>query len=102
MKVRLEQVESTSKKTKCCCCEALIFTGEKYTQVVNVTTGKAVRGERYCKHCEEYAVANWETELVIDEGPDEDKHLRKMERWAAYSAAGCTHAFWEDEDHIKE
>jgi hypothetical protein len=47
------RLEATSAKrfTKCVCCEEQIRTCEPMTIVVNETTNRPVRGERYCPAC---------------------------------------------------
>ena len=79
---------------KCSCCSAQIRTCEKFLQVVN-ENGKDRRGERYCTHCEKYARMNNED---IDVEEDGETHLRSMEDYAAYQAAGCAHEYFNDRD----
>jgi hypothetical protein len=100
MKVKLETRESKTKRTKCNCCNGFIYTCEKYTQVVNADTGRAVAGEKYCKHCKEYAVANWEAELVFEDNDnDGERSLRERETFAAYQAAGVSReTYFNDKD----
>lgn len=81
---------------KCSCCSAQVRTCEKFLQVVN-DNGKDRRGERYCLHCENYAHMNNEdigTEADVDDG---EHHLRQMENFAAYRAAGCSHEYFNDQ-----
>ena len=85
---------------KCCCCGAQWRTCEKFIQVVK-DNGKDLRGERYCVHCESYAVKNNDiTETVVDwrQEDDGESHLRSMENFAAYKSAGCSDAYWSDRD----
>jgi len=102
--VKIDVHESKSKKTRCVCCDASIFTCEKYWQVVNATTGKAVAGEKYCKRCSDLAYANWKEEIeayIYRDEPQHDngeQHLRQAEDYASYRAAGCTDAYWTDRD----
>ena len=86
---------SAAKFLKCSCCEGQIRTCESFLQVVNNDTGKDVRGEKYCVHCEKYARMNNEIGEVSD---DEEQHLREREEYAAYQAAGCTSEFYNDKN----
>lgn len=93
--MHIEKREAT-RWIKCVCCGEMIHTCEKYLQVVN-DSGKDVRGERYCLDCEEYAYEN--NPELRENARDEDdgeRHLRMMEHYADYSAAGCREAFWDD------
>jgi hypothetical protein len=83
-----------TKWVKCAACEEMITTLHKYIQVVG-DNGKDVRGERYCPRCERYARLNNDIKDVKD---DDERHLREREDYAAYQAAGCTHAYWTDRD----
>lgn len=103
MTVRIELLEA-KHGFNCVCCRERVRSCEKYIAVVNNDTDRPVRGERYCQHCEEYAIANNEDELADPEVPadggydDGESHLRRMEQYGAYRAAGCTDAFWTDRD----
>jgi hypothetical protein len=76
------RLEATSAKrfTKCVCCEEQIRTCEPMTIVVNETTNRPVRGERYCPACasEGYPqrnnVVTVSTEATID--PDSESERR--------------------------
>ena len=82
--------------TRCTCCSEQIRTCEKYLQVTE--NGRNVRGERYCLHCEKYARMNNDIDDQDDDQDDGEEHLREMEDFAAYRAAGCTEAFWTDRE----
>jgi len=99
MMVTIETRESKTKRTKCSCCESLIFTCEKYFQVVNYNTGKPVSGGKYCKGCKEEMNETWD-DKIIEEDDDDDGEagLRQREDYAAYRVAGCTHEYWSDRD----
>ena len=97
MRVKLVKMESKSKRTKCGCCGEMIPTCQQYTQVVNADTGRNVGGERYGPCCEEYAVVNWEAELICEDNAD-DGDLASREEYAAYQAAGCASLYWGDRD----
>lgn len=97
MAVSLETREA-QRGFNCPSCGGRTRTCEKYLQVVK--NGKAIRGERYCIHCERIARLN-NPEIGEDEAAQEDdgeSHLRSMEDFAAYRAAGCTHAYYDDRD----
>ncbi len=79
---------------KCSCCAAQVRTCEKYIQVFNGE--KAVRGERYCTHCEKYARMNND---IADGDDGEEAYLRERETYAAYQAAGCTHEYFNDKNN---
>lgn len=81
---------------KCCCCGEQVRTCESYFQVVN-DNGRDRRGERYCKGCESYAYEN-NDDIDDDNDDDGERHLRQMEDYAAYRAAGCSHEYWNDRD----
>lgn len=81
---------------KCSCCGEQVRTDEKYFQVIN-DNGKNRRGERYCCGCESYAYEN-NDDIVDDDYDDGERHLRQMEDYAAYHAAGCTSEYWNDRD----
>jgi hypothetical protein len=85
---------------KCCCCQAQIRTCEKFLQVVK-DNGKDLRGERYCPNCEDYAHKNNDIHENTDwrQEDDGEAHLRSMEDYAAYKAAGATDAYWSDRDN---
>ena len=87
--------ESQSKRTKCSCCEDQIPTGEKYSEVDR---------QKYCHH------TNCHTHYIFENHPDAysernlendnaERHLRQMEDYGAYGAAGCQSAYWEDRDN---
>lgn len=95
MKVYIETREATAG-FNCCCCKERVRNCEKYTAVINNATGRQVRGERYCKHCYEYAVANNEDELEMTPSDDGEAGLRMREAYGAYAAGGCTATFWDD------
>jgi hypothetical protein len=84
-----------TKWFKCVCCSEQIRTDELYIAVVN-DSGKIVKGERYCLDCEDYAIENND---IIDNTDDGESHLRSMEDYAAYQAAGCTSEYWSDRDN---
>jgi hypothetical protein len=83
------------KWLKCQCCEEQIRSLESYFQVVE-ESGSDRKGERYCKGCLSYAIANNE-DITSDEG-DGDDGIRSRETYAAYQAAGCTNEYWGDRD----
>ena len=96
----MAKIETRAAKSwfKCASCQEQIRTDEKYLQVVQ--NGKPVRGEKYCIHCEKYArLNNPESEEDSDYYDDGERHLRQMEDYAAYSAAGCTSSYWTDRDN---
>ena len=82
---------------KCTSCGANVRTCEKYLQVTRYD-GRPVRGERYCLHCEDVARENNEIDDTPRRGCAEDGDLALREEYAAYQAAGATHAFWSDRD----
>ena len=77
---------------KCCCCSEQIRTCDSFLQVLD--NGKPVRGERYCEGCECIAHEN----NPVEEEDDGERHLRAMEDYAAYQAAGCTGEYYTDRD----
>jgi MinD superfamily P-loop ATPase len=86
------KVISAKSWIKCASCSEQIRTDEKYIQVFN--NDKQVRGERYCKGCEKYARMN---NTIEDESEDDgESHLRDMETYAAYQAAGCASEYFDD------
>ena len=91
----LVKVEARSWVT-CVGCGETVRTCEKFLQVTR-ENGRPVRGERYCLRCEDIAREN-----NIDDTPrggcSEDGDLALREEYAAYQAAGATHAFWGDLD----
>ena len=93
----IEKLEAKAGFNCVCCCER-VRTCEKYWQVT--LNGRNVRGERYCIHCEEYAIGN--NPEAVDEHvfaeDDGERFLRQQETYAAYQAAGCTNAYWTDRD----
>lgn len=89
MKIEKRQAK---RWVKCCGCEEQIRTCETFLQVVD--NGKDVRGERYCTDCESLAHEN----NPITSGDDGEEHLRRMEDYGAYQAAGCTAEYWNDRD----
>lgn len=98
MTVRIELLEA-KHGFNCVCCRERVRSCEKYIAVVSNETNRPVRGERYCSHCEEYAIINNEDELAdpTPEGYDDgESHLRRMEAYADYRAAGCTSAYFDD------
>jgi hypothetical protein len=102
MTVRIETREAKAG-FNCVCCRERVRNCEKYIAVINNDTGRQVRGERYCLHCKEYAVANNEDDLHMpDDEYDSEAGLRQRERYAAYQAAGCTKEFWTDEDIMEQ
>lgn len=92
MSLKIETREATYSLS-CVCCGERVRTCERYIQVINTTTGKNVRGERYCLHCEEEAKEN--NDISNDE-PDFGSGERLREAYGAYQAAGCTSAFFDD------
>lgn len=85
-------------RIKCVGCGEQVRTCEKYLQVQ--VNGKNVRGERYCTGCERIARLN-NPEAEGDATPEDDgeSHLRAMEDYAAYRAAGCSQEYWTDRDN---
>lgn len=71
-----------TKWLKCSCCGEQIRTCEKYLQAIT-PDGNPIRGERYCLDCEAVAHEN-------NPDHDEESHLRQMEDFAAYRAAGVS------------
>ncbi len=92
MKVRKQEA---AKSFKCCCCGEIIRKCETYAQVIN--GDQPVRGERYCVDCEPYAYQNNEIDARAAAYDDGEHHLRQMENYAAYQAAGCSAAYWDDQ-----
>lgn len=90
------QTRQAKSWVKCAACAEQVTTLNKYIQVVN-DNGKDARGERYCCRCEKYARLN--NEIVDTVEDDGEAHLRERENYAAYQAAGATHAYWEDRDN---
>lgn len=88
--MRIETREATCRLS-CVCCGASIRTCEKYLQVVT-REGKAIRGERYCLHCE---VEAYENNAIDDATPERDAE-RERETFAAYQMAGCPSAYFDD------
>lgn len=84
-----------AKQFKCCCCGEIVRKCEQYVQVMN--GDKPVRGERYCVDCEPYAYQNNQDVKFAIVDDDGEHHLRQMENYAAYSAAGCPSAYWDDQ-----
>jgi hypothetical protein len=85
------------RQKRCVCCESTIRVGERMFDL-----GK---GEKYCERCEAEAMENNPDHPAvvaengeIDAADDGERHLRQMEDFGAYQAAGCTHAYWEDRD----
>ena len=89
LEIRTQRAKSFGK---CRSCGEQWRTDEKILVVVNLDTDKPVRGEKYCVRCKDMA------ELNNDTGCDDDgeSHLRSMEDFAAYRAAGCVNAYWDD------
>jgi hypothetical protein len=80
----------------------MVRTCEKYLQVVK-SNGSDVRGEKYCTSCEGYAYENnpdavGDVDEYAGHSDDGESHLRMMEEYGAYRAAGCSDAFWGDRD----
>lgn len=82
---------------KCTCCKEQVRTCEKYYQVLE-SNGKQRRGERYCMSCEQYIYENNDDIGNDDDNDDGERFLRQMENYAAYRAAGCSDAYWNDRD----
>ena len=93
--------QSATRWFKCVCCGEQVRSDEKYIQVT--LRGKPVKGERYCLECETYAYDNNPDaameQLTVTVWDDGERHLRQMEDYAAYRAAGCTEAYWGDRDN---
>jgi|LakMenE01Jun11ns_1017448.scaffolds.fasta_scaffold8717338_1 hypothetical protein len=87
------QIVAAKSWIKCVACSEQVRTDEKYIQVMN--NDKPIRGERYCRGCEKYARLNNECDEIPDVC-DGEEHLRQMEEYGAYMAAGCASAYWED------
>ena len=51
---------------------------------------------KYCLGCLELGQENYAPE--IDDDDDGERSLRQREAYAAYQAAGCTGAYWQDRD----
>lgn len=83
-----------SRGVKCSCCAEFVPPMHPYLQVVN-ENGSDRRGERYCVDCRDVATENNPDITELDDG---ERHLRQMEDYAAYRAAGCTEAYYEDRD----
>jgi len=80
-----------ANRIKCVSCGETIRKFEKY---INLGPG-----ERYCTGCEDIALEN--NPDAGDDCQDDDdgeRHLRQMEDFGAYQAAGCTGAYWGDRD----
>ena len=86
----------SAKKWFKCDCGEQVRTDEKFFQVVE-NDGKDRKGEKYCVGCEKYAHAN-NDDIGEANNDDGEQHLRAMEDFAAYKAAGCTDAYWTDRD----
>jgi len=81
----------------CTCCSERVRTCEKYLQVKN-DSGTNRRCERYCLNCEQYAHMNNE-DIAAGNDDDGEAHLRSMEDFAAYRAAGVsTDTYFSDRD----
>jgi hypothetical protein len=88
---------------RCQCCNevigpSIVEGADKYFQVFNMKTGRKVSGGRYCARCEKYAHLNHTIVADGEDSHDEERHLRSMEDYAAYRAAGCTEEYWNDRD----
>ena len=81
---------------KCSCCEEVIRSFEKHTIVCE--DGKPLRGERYCDDCVDKGYAHENNPELDAEAESEESGLRSREEYAAYQAAGCPSAYWEDQD----
>jgi hypothetical protein len=83
----LKNIESRSF-TRCCSCGESIRTCERLIIVVDESTGRPVKGERYCPWCASYAARNnnvvtVSTEATID--PDSQSERRLLD--GAYRSA---------------
>lgn len=89
--------KSATSGGNCASCSERWRKFEQCIMVVNVRTGKGVRGERYCVHCESAARNN--NVIGSDDEVDAIQAAEmKREAWAGYQAAGCTEHFWTDQD----
>lgn len=103
----LLKIESPSFR-RCVGCGESIRKCEKMIVAVNMDTEQHVRGERYCRHCEDIAQINNEVEhptftsladaRMAGSDTDGERGLREREAYAAYQAAGCTSEYWRDRD----
>lgn len=89
--------ENTGRNFGCTCCGERVMNSMKFFQVLN-DTGTIRRGERYCLSCESYAREN--NDDIVDEPEDDgEAHLRSMEDFGAYKAAGVsTEDYYKDRD----
>jgi len=83
------------KFSKCCCCAESIRIGERVHIVES--NGKPIRGQKYCEACSKY-IPEVHPEL-LENHDNEECHLRQMEDFAAYRAAGCVDSYWQDRDN---
>jgi hypothetical protein len=91
--MQIEKREAT-RWIKCVCCGKMIHPFERYFQVVH-DDGKAV----HCLACEDTIYENNDiSSNNIDDAYESERHLRSMEDFADYRAAGCTDAYWDDRD----
>ena len=71
----------------------MITTCEKFSKV---------GGSKYCHktncHTKYLFLNHPDAVEEMDEQDDGERHLREMETYAAYSAAGAQNAYWEDRD----
>lgn len=75
-----------SRGFKCFCGER-VNAHERYTQETT-STGKVIK---HCRFCESPS-----PDPVHED--DGEEHLRQMEDYAAYRAAGATESYWQDRD----
>lgn len=80
----------------CTSCGERVRNCEKFLQVKNDDDTNR-KGEKYCLNCREIAEEN-NADIYREMEDDGESHLRAMEDFAAYKAAGCTDAYWEDRD----
>ena len=102
MTVRIETREAKAG-FNCVCCRERVRTCEKYIAVIATATGRQVSGERYCTHCEQYAIANNEDkgfELPYEDNGESGLRMREM--YGDYKAAGATKEFWTDMDIVEQ
>lgn len=89
------QTAPSPKFAKCCCCGESVYTGERIHTVCK--DGNPIRGQRYCDHCQDNILLAYPE--IAESHDDGESHLRQMEDYAAYRAAGCSSQYWEDRDN---